>query len=91
MKVKFQNELYLTQRGNEVFMGTQGLHAAFVLVVPDPNGFVISTAHYESSSGVKQYSTHPVVMTNLNKEDQLATTSSQMSRIIETGWHHHLD
>lgn len=26
----------LTQRGNKVFVGTQGLHAALVLVVPDP-------------------------------------------------------
>lgn len=52
------------QRGNKVFMGTQGLHAAFVLVVPDPNGFVISAAHYESSSGMKQYPTHPIVMSD---------------------------
>lgn len=26
----------LTQRGNKVFVGTQGFHAALVLVVPDP-------------------------------------------------------
>lgn len=58
----------LTQRGNKVFMGTQGLHAAFVLEVPDPKGFVISTAHYESSSWVKQHSTHPVVMSHLREK-----------------------
>lgn len=61
------DEPCLTQRGNKVFMGTQGLHAAFVLVVPDPKGFVISTAHYESSSRMNQYPAHPVVMSNLKK------------------------
>lgn len=58
------SSLVKIQRGNKVFMGTQGLHAAFVLVVPDPKGFVISTAHYESSSRMNQYPTHPVVMTH---------------------------
>lgn len=57
-----------------MFMGTQGLHAAFVLVVPDPNGLVISTAYYESSSRVKQYPAHPVVMSHLQTQDRLATT-----------------
>lgn len=59
----------LTKRGNKVFMGTQGLHAALVLVVPNPNGFVISTAHYESSSRVHQHTTHPVVVSHLKKQD----------------------
>lgn len=59
-----------TQRGNKVFVGTQGLHAAFVLEVPDPKGFVISAAHNESSSWVKQHSTHPVVMSHLRKDRQ---------------------
>ena len=30
------SEELLTQRGNKVFVGTQGFHAALVLVVPDP-------------------------------------------------------
>lgn len=64
---------FLTKRGNKVFMGTQGLHAALVLVVPDPNGFIISTAHYESSSRMHQYTTHPVVMPHLKKQDWLPT------------------
>lgn len=55
-------------------MGTQGLHAAFVLVVPNPNGFVISTAHYESPTRMHQYPTHPVVMSHLKKQDRLITT-----------------
>lgn len=59
---------HLTQRGNKVFVGTQGLHAAFVLVVPDPKGFVISTAHYEPSSRMEQNPSHPVVMSNLKKD-----------------------
>ncbi len=75
--VMMQNEFHrscLTQRGNKVFVGTQGLHAAFVLVVPDPQGFVISTAHYESSSRMKQNPTHPVVMSHLEKHDWLSLT-----------------
>lgn len=70
----------LTKRGNKVFVGTQGLHAAFVLVVPDPNGLVISTAYYESSSRVKQYPAHPVVMSHLQTQDRLATTLLTMQR-----------
>lgn len=57
----------LTQRGNEVFVGTQRLHAAFVLVVPDPKGFIVGTAHYESPSGVNQHAAHPVVVSHLKR------------------------
>lgn len=65
----FQTALsaWLTQRGNKVFMGTQGLHAALVLIVPDTKGLVISTAHYESPAGMEQNSTHPVIMANLRE------------------------
>lgn len=52
------------ERGNKVFMGTQGLHAAFVLVVPDPKGFVVGTAHYESPPGMHQHPAHPVVVSD---------------------------
>ena len=59
----------LTQRGNKVFVGTQGLRAALVLVVPDPKGFVVSTAHYEPSSRMKQHPAHPVVMSHLQRQE----------------------
>lgn len=52
-------------------MGTQGLHAALVLVVPDPKCFIIGTAYYEPSSWMKQYATHPVVMSHLKKHSWL--------------------
>lgn len=57
----------LTQRGNEVFVGTQGLHAALVLIVPDTEGFVIGTGHDEPPSWVKHHAAHPVVMADLRK------------------------
>ena len=57
----------LTQRGNKVFMGTQGLHTALVLVVPDSQGFVISTAHDEPAARVHHNSPHPVVMADLGQ------------------------
>lgn len=65
-----------TQRGNKVFVGTQDLHAAFVLEVPDPESFVIGAAHYESSSWVKQHSTHPVVMSHLREDTRVQHTPS---------------
>lgn len=61
----------LTQRSNKVFVGTQGLHAALVLVVPDPKCFIIGTAHDEPSSWMKQYPAHPVVMSHLRKHSWL--------------------
>lgn len=57
----------LTQRGNKVFMGTQGLHATLVLIVPDTKRLIISTAHDELSTRMEQHSTHPVIVTNLTK------------------------
>jgi len=59
-----------------VFVGTQGLHAAFVLVVPDPNGFVIGAAHNESSSRMKQKPAHPVVMSHLKTESNYPSNPS---------------
>lgn len=63
-----QTSAWLTQRGNKVFMGTQGLHAALVLIVPDTQGLVISTAHNKSPTRMEQHSTHPVIMTDLRGE-----------------------
>ena len=57
----------LTQRGNKVFMGTQGLHTALVLVVPDSQGFVISAAHDEPAARMHHHSPHPVVMADLGQ------------------------
>lgn len=70
MTVHFRATLsaWLTQRGNKVFMGTQGLHAALVLIVPDTKGLVISTAHYKSPTRMEQHSTHPVIMAYLRGE-----------------------
>lgn len=61
---------WLTQRGNKVFMGTQGLHAALVLVVPDAKGLVVSTAHYESPTGMEQNSAHPVIVADLREGER---------------------
>lgn len=49
-------------------MGTQGLHAALVLIVPDTQGLVISTAHNKSPTRMEQQSTHPVIVTDLRGE-----------------------
>lgn len=57
----------LTQRGNKMFMGTQGFHATLVFVVPDPQSLVISTAHNELSTRMEEHPTHPVIMANLYK------------------------
>ncbi len=51
-----------------MFMGTQGLHAALVLIVPDTQGLVISTAHNKSPTRMEQHSTHPVIMTDLREK-----------------------
>lgn len=48
-----------------MLMGTQGLHAALVLVVPDPQGLVVSTAYDELAAWVEEHSTHPVIMPHL--------------------------
>lgn len=50
-----------------MFMGTQGLHAALIFVVPDPQSLVISTAHNKLSSRVHKNPTDPVIMANLKK------------------------
>ncbi len=63
-----QTSAWLTKRGNKVFMGTQGLHAALVLIVPDTQGLVISTAHNKSPTRMEQHSTHPVIMTDLREK-----------------------
>ena len=60
----------LTQRGNKVFMGTQGLHTALVLVVPDSQGFVISAAHDEPAARMHHDSPHPVVMADLGQREE---------------------
>lgn len=57
----------LTQRGNKMFVGTQGFHATLVFVVPDPQSLVIGTAHNEFSTRVEEHPAHPVIMANLYK------------------------
>lgn len=52
-----------------MFVGAQGLQAAFVLVVPDPDGFVVSAAHDEASTRVKHETTNPVVVSHLKTRD----------------------
>lgn len=52
-----------------MFVGAQGLQAAFVLVVPDPDGFVVSAAHNEASTRVKHETTDPVVVSHLKTRD----------------------
>lgn len=63
----------LTQRGNKMFMGTQGFHATLVFVVPDPQSLVISTAYNELSTRVEKHPTHPVIMANLCKTSEYHT------------------
>lgn len=63
--ITLQGENSLTHRGNEVFVGTQSLHAALVLIVPSAQGLIISTAHDEPPTRVEQHTTHPVVMAHL--------------------------
>ena len=47
-----------------MLVGTQGLHAALVLVVPDPQSLVVSTAYDELPAGVEHEAAHPVIMAN---------------------------
>lgn len=64
-------------------MGTQGLHAAFVFVVPDPQSFVISTAHNKLPSGVHEYTAHPIIVADLQKhQTKRLQTNSDKNRII---------
>ena len=69
----------LTKRGYKMFVGIQGLHAALVLVVPDPQGLVVRAGHYEFASGVDKHPTHPVVMTDLQQKGVM----SQSLHLIE--------
>lgn len=48
-----------------MFVGTQGLHATLVLVVPDPQSLVICTRHNELAARVEEDAPHPVVVANL--------------------------
>lgn len=58
-----------TQRGNKVFVRIKGFHTSFVLVVPDTESLVISTAQNKFSSRMEQNATYPVIMAHLmNKQ-----------------------
>lgn len=72
----------LTQRGNKMFMGTQGFHATLVFVVPDPQSLVISTAHNELSTRVEEQPTHPVIMANLRKTSEYHTQHKSKSFVL---------
>lgn len=70
-----------------MFVGTQGLHAAFVLVVPDPQGLVVGTAHYEPPSGMDQDPAHPVVMSHLRRHEPLLPDSDAVNVWAESSTH----
>lgn len=52
-----------------MFVGSQCLGAALVLVVPDAQRLVVSTAHNKLATGVEHDATHPVIMANLRQEE----------------------
>lgn len=59
-----------------MLMGTQGLHAALVLVVPDSQGLVVGTAYDELAAWVEEHSAHPVIMAHLRRTGNTSPTSS---------------
>lgn len=66
---KCKKNAALTQRGDKVLVSVQRLGAAFVLVVPNPQGLVVAAAEDEAAAGVDQHAAHPVIVAHLRQKN----------------------
>lgn len=67
-----------------MFMGSQGLGATLILVIPDAQCLVVGAAHDELATGVEHHAPHPVIMANLRQEEGVGA-----SKLVRAKRHGH--